>query len=204
MATVAPPAPVLDAQQTFRTLLNAMAHPGTLHYLTPRPGETPEQSVCFALIDFEVSYAIANPGDDDDADALEHWLAQRTGSRHASVADAAFVIAYGPLPDTAWHAILRGTLAFPDTGATIIYVLPAVGETAPGVPATRLTLAGPGIATTQELDVSGLAPAEFAALAHANREYPMGVDVILLDAAGRMACIPRSSRVQAMPLTEGA
>jgi alpha-D-ribose 1-methylphosphonate 5-triphosphate synthase subunit PhnH len=204
MATIAPPAPVLDAQRTFRTLLNAMAHPGTIDHLTPRTGETPEQSVCFALIDFEVSYIIANPGGGDDAEALEQWLAQRTGSRHASVADAAFVIAYGPLPDAAWHAILRGTLAFPDTGATIIYVLPAVGEAAAGAPVTRLTLAGPGIATTQELVVSGLAPAEFAALTHANREYPMGVDVILLDAAGRIACIPRSSKIQAMALTEGA
>src|SRR5258708_14917972 len=44
------------------------------------------------------------------------------------IGDASFTIAYGPLPETEWVHVRRGTLAFPDGGATIIYVLPAVGD----------------------------------------------------------------------------
>ena len=202
MTPIAPPVPVLDAQQTFRTLLNAMARPGTVHILPLRPGQTPAQAVCFALMDFEITYTIV--GLEDDAGELAQWIAVHTGCQRTGTADAAFVIAFGPLPDDAWPAIRRGTLAFPDTGATIIYCLSALGETYPSCIATWLTLSGPGIETTQELIVSGLPAIEFVALAEANREYPMGVDVILLDPAGRVACIPRSSKVQVVPLTERA
>jgi alpha-D-ribose 1-methylphosphonate 5-triphosphate synthase subunit PhnH len=194
--------PVLDAQQTFRTLLNAMARPGTIHMLPHRPGQTPEQAVCFALMDFEVSYAVATPG--SEVADLEQWIAVHTGCPRVAVADAAFILARGPLPDDAWASVARGTLAFPDTGATIIYALAAIGETVDDEMATRLSLSGPGIETTQELRVSGLPVAEFSARAHANREYPMGVDVIVTDPTGRVAGIPRSSRVQATTLTEGA
>ncbi len=200
-SAITPPAATLDAQQTFRVLLNAMARPGTVHTLPVRAGTSPERAVCFALLDFEVSYAIANSGDGNDTDALEQWIALHTGCRRAEVADATFVLAYGPLPDAAWAAIRRGTLAFPDTGATIIHVLPAVGEASPDSDGTRLTLRGPGIEDVQELIVAGLAPSAFASLAHANREYPLGVDVILLDRMGRVACLPRSTHVHAIAIT---
>lgn len=198
---ITPPAATLDAQQTFRVLLNAMAHPGTRYTLPLRAGVSPEQAVCFALMDFEVSYAIANPGDGDDTDALEQWIALHTGCRRTEVADAAIVLAYGPLPDDAWAAIRRGTLAFPDTGATIMYVVPAVGETYPDSGGMHLTLHGPGIEHEQELIVASLAPSAFASLAHANREYPLGVDTIFLDPTGRVACVPRSTRFHATAIT---
>jgi alpha-D-ribose 1-methylphosphonate 5-triphosphate synthase subunit PhnH len=199
---ISPPAPVLDAQQTFRTLLNAMAHPGTVNTLSVQPGETPEQAICFALMDFEVAYAIAAPG--DGADDLTRWIAVHTACQPAPIADAAFVIAYGPLPADAWAAIRRGTLAFPDTGATIVYCLPAIGETEVAGRGTRVTLTGPGIETVQTVTVTGLPAGEFAALTRANCEYPMGVDVILVDHAGHLACIPRSSKLVATTETEGA
>jgi alpha-D-ribose 1-methylphosphonate 5-triphosphate synthase subunit PhnH len=202
MTPISPPAPVLEAQQTFRTLLNAMARPGTIHTLTVNSGETPEQAICFALMDFEVAYAVAAPG--DGVDELTRWIAIHTACQPAPIADAAFVIAYGALPTDAWAAIRRGTLAFPDTGATIIYCLPAIGETEAVGRATRVTLTGPGIETAQTLTVTGLPASEFAALTHANREYPMGVDVILVDPAGHVACIPRSSKLVATTETEGA
>lgn len=201
---IVPPTATLDAQRTFRVLLNAMARPGTVHSLPLRDGVTPARAVCFTLMDFEVSYTVASPGNAD-TEALAQWIALHTGCRRTEIADAAFVLADGPLPHAAWAAVRRGTLAFPDTGATVIYALPAVGHPCPGSDGVRLTLRGPGIETERELILAGLVPAEFAALAHANREYPLGVDAIFLDGAGRVACVPRASRVQAAAIvaTEG-
>jgi alpha-D-ribose 1-methylphosphonate 5-triphosphate synthase subunit PhnH len=34
------------------------------------------------------------------------------------------------------------------------------------------------------------------ALATINAEFPLGIDLVLTDPAGRIACIPRSSRVR--------
>ena len=62
-------------------------------------------------------------------------------------------------------------------------------------PPPELSLRGPGIETTQCLTVSGLAASEFATLAEINQDFPLGVDTILTDASGRLACIPRSSTI---------
>lgn len=192
--TITPTVEVAGAQATFRTLLAAMASPGTIHTIMPRPGETPEDAVCFALLDHEVAFAVvaARGGD---VDARQREIALTTGSTPAPIGESAFILSYGPLGDAAWPAVRRGNLAFPDEGATVIYVLPAVGARRDGEPVIELTLTGPGIQTTQTLVLAGLPAREFAALAHANRDYPMGVDAVFVDDAGRVACVPRSSAI---------
>ncbi len=56
--TITPTEPVAAAQRTFRTLLTAMAKPGSVHFLSLRPGESPEEAVAFALVDHEVAFAV--------------------------------------------------------------------------------------------------------------------------------------------------
>lgn len=193
------PAAVHAAQRTFRTLLNAMARPGEIYQLAMAPDETPVFAVCTALLDFEVTYACTTTGMDtaESATALDQRIAQEIGCRQSSLAEAAFIIAYGALPAAAWEIVQRGTLAYPDRGATIIYAVSALGDDANGTAATALTLTGPGIEAERYLIVHGLNVTEFALLSLANSDYPMGVDVILLDPQGRVACLPRSCRIVA-------
>lgn len=197
MTPIVPAEPVFVAQQTFRTLLTAMSRPGTMHHLSLHADESPEFAICFALLDFEVAHAIVNTGARSDAAIadFEQRIALHTGSPQSDRDGASFIIAYGPLPDSAWASVRRGTLAFPDGGATIIYVLPTVGETVSTMITTRLTLTGPGIETAQDVMLSGLPGAEFGALSRANSDYPMGVDTIFVDAAGCVTCIPRSTKI---------
>jgi alpha-D-ribose 1-methylphosphonate 5-triphosphate synthase subunit PhnH len=187
----------VETQHTFRVLLEAMARPGTAQDLPLTPGEPPVLALLSTLADHEVGFSLLS-------DAAEHRpslpaLAQRisdlTGCTQCAVGEADFVVSFGPLPAFAWPLLRRGVPAFPDRSATIIYVVPGVDLLLPDLPAVRLTLRGPGIETEQCLAVSGLAASEFAMLAEVNQDFPLGVDTILTDASGRLACIPRSSTI---------
>ncbi len=197
MPLIAPPAAVHAAQRTFRTLLDAMARPGAVYQLALPPEETPEFAVCMALLDFEVTYFSATDGvrASERAEALERRIALEIGCQRSSLAEAAFIVSYGALPAAAWPVLRRGTLAYPDRGTTIIYVLDALGPATRDSESTSLALTGPGIESERYLTVGGLPASEFAQFAATNRDYPMGVDAILLDPRGRMACIPRSSAI---------
>ncbi len=202
MPLIAPPAAVHAAQRTFRTLLDAMARPGAVYQLALPPGETPEFAVCMALLDFEVTYC--STADDARAEALDRRIALEIGCQHTSFAESAFVVSYGALPAAAWPVLRRGTLAYPDRGATIIYVVDALGPTTRDSESTSLALSGPGIESERYLTVGGLAASEFQQFAATSRDYPMGVDAILLDPRGQVACLPRScTMIARAPGVEG-
>ncbi len=198
MPLIAPPA-VHAAQRTFRTLLNAMARPGEIYQLALAPGAAPEFAVCAALLDFEVTYACVPDGvsASDGATALDQRIALEIGCPQAPIEEASFIVSYGALPAPAWPLLRRGTLAYPDRGATIIYVIPAINPTERDREAISLTLTGPGIETERYLTLSGVEASEFQHLSAVNCDYPMGVDAIFLDASGRVACLPRSCNVVA-------
>lgn len=205
MTTAGGSSRMAGAQQTFRALLTAMARPGTVQTLPLLPGEQPEISLLFALADHEVTFALVGESAkrSHDMHALARQIGTLTGSTPSAVAEADFVVSYGPLPAGAWPKLRRGTPAFPDRSATIVYILPAIGLRLLDTPATALTLTGPGIETDQRLVVSGLNASEFTILAEANADFPLGVDAILTDPLGRMACIPRSSKIEALPISPG-
>lgn len=176
-----------------------MARPGEIYHLALMPDETPEFAVCMTLLDHEVTYAATTDGEQSDeaAAALEWRIALEIGCSQASLAEASFIVSYGALPASAWPVLRRGTLAYPDQGATIIYVVGAIGPTARDGEAISLALSGPGIETERYLTLSGLEASEFQHLSAANRDYPMGVDAIFLDPGGRVACLPRSCNIVA-------
>lgn len=194
--TITPTEPVAVAQRTFRTLLTAMANPGSVHFLSPRPGESPEESVAFALVDHEVAFAVVGESRVTGAVPVARRITVRTGSSEAAVPEAAFIFAYGALPKAAWATVRCGTLAYPDQGATILYRLPAIGVRAALSKPVRLRLSGPGIEHDVWLSLAGLPAGEFAARNAACRDYPMGIDCIFVDSAGQVACVPRSSTIE--------
>ena len=56
----------------------------------------------------------------------------------------------------------------------------------------HLTLEGPGIANTENVEIAG---SEYwmDARAEANKEYPLGVDMILIDRQSNIMCLPRTT-----------
>jgi alpha-D-ribose 1-methylphosphonate 5-triphosphate synthase subunit PhnH len=155
----------LDTQRAFRALLSATAEPGTVHTV---PAGLP--AILATLIDHEVIFA--EVGD-------AHW-------RHAD-----FVLIRGGDSGGELARVRQGTPLDPALGATAIYELDAVGT---GPVALRLT--GPGVGPRpRTLRLAGLSSAEVGLIRQTRAAYPCGVDVLLVDRAGRCAALPRSSTV---------
>lgn len=178
---------ILLGHAVYRPLLQAMSRPGTVQRLPATARARPLLAVLGALVDREVALHVAAV---DDA-ALQRELTGATGGRPARLEDADFVV----FPDGRSGGRLlrakRGTLEYPDLGATAVYAVRRCAEAGGFV-----VLRGPGIRDAARPTLDGLAPEELGLLREANREFPLGVDAIFVDAEGQVICIPRSTRIE--------
>jgi alpha-D-ribose 1-methylphosphonate 5-triphosphate synthase subunit PhnH len=191
---------VFDAQEHYRLLLDAMARPGTINVL-PRmslsapPALTGAAAlVGFGLLNADVSFY----ADGETADTVTRYLVVNTAARPESVDKADFVFAVGTASEALLAEMKKGTLPYPDEGATLIVSVEALASEAQalgGKPYLTLTLEGPGIQGKRTFFVSGLRGEIITSLQQCNLEFPLGIDLILTDPGHRIACIPRSSRV---------
>lgn len=157
---------VFDTQRCFRAVLDAMSEPGTVRQLG---GGLP--LVLATLVDHEVR--VAEAGD-------PHW------------SEADFVVVHGGSSGGRLADVRQGTLADPAAGATALYDVDAVGS---GPIAVVLT--GPGVGPApRTLRLTGLAAEEIDLFQQTRAGYPCGVDVILVDPAGRCAALPRSTALE--------
>lgn len=194
--------PVRDTQVTFRVVLDAMARPGTVRQLPVAARDAPVNpwlaAVLVTLLDHEVSLAI-EPF--DGSEALERFVRQRTAVAPAAVDAADFVVASADRLDPRLPVRLRqGTLAYPHDSATLLLLVPSLGE-APSGAGVKLDLAGPGVPRGHSVRISGLDPALFEARDEV-AEYPCGIDLILVDPSGRVAALPRTTAVQLANMPE--
>jgi alpha-D-ribose 1-methylphosphonate 5-triphosphate synthase subunit PhnH len=191
--------PVFGSQATFRAVLDAMARPGTLHHLPvadpacPLVAARPLTAILQTLLDHEVGFGVV--GAPEDTDRLSAYLVETTASRSVPLEEADYVVALGPLRPGLPLRLKRGEPAYPDRGATLICLVPPL--TGDRDEQIAVSLAGPGIPPDADTTVrlSGPSLAVLTALAAANAEPPCGIDLILVDPAGRIVCLPRSTRI---------
>ncbi len=177
--------PEILSHAVYRPLLQAMARPGTVQLLPEAARQEPVLHLLAALADEQVSLHVR--GDEP----LARALARETGCRLAPLEQADFVL----FPEARSEGLLarakRGTPEYPDAGATVLF---PVRSLAPG--GGRHRLRGPGIAGEALPLVEGLDPGEWRLLREANALYPLGVDAVFVDDAGRVLCVPRSTRIE--------
>jgi alpha-D-ribose 1-methylphosphonate 5-triphosphate synthase subunit PhnH len=184
--------PVFDAQKHYRLLLDAMARPGKINTLphmslTPPPGLSATAALIgFALLDADVSFCI-----EDEDPTMTRYLAVNTSARPRETQQADFVFAGGLASPELVTRMKKGTLSYPDDGATLILDVESLG-----VDGQPITLTGPGVAGERTLQVNGLNTALLTALQECNTEFPLGIDLILTDPDFHIACIPRSSKIK--------
>lgn len=182
--------PTLDAQATFRCLLEAIAHPGRIVTMPerlpapPAPLLAPAYAAALALLDFEtplwVDPALAMP-------AVIESLRLHCGCPIVSKTKACFALLAGPGAPLA--AFDQGTPEYPDRSATLIWQVD-------GLAGDRgVRLAGPGIRTSTLLHVEGLSADFWALWGMSHRRFPLGVDVVFVT-TDRLAALPRSIEVQ--------
>ncbi len=192
---------VFDAQEHYRLLLDAMARPGTINVL-PRMSLTTPQGlteaaalVGFALLNADVSFY----ADGEAADVVTRYLVVNTAASPETPEKADFVFAAGKASAALVTDMKKGTLPYPDEGATLVASVEALASEAQalgGKSYLALTLEGPGIRGKRTFFVTGLNSELVAGLQQCNEEFPLGIDLILTDPGHRIACIPRSSRVE--------
>ena len=188
-------------QSVFRILLNAMSRPGRIYEMKPFIGgwnyPVPEGfgnggaflvPVLMTLLDSEVSFCVT--GDKGTAEEITKF----TGAHISVTKDADFVIVpYGRKSSAVLEA-RRGTLKYPDGGATIVFCVDELNGKIDGY--SFLELKGPGIADTRKLQIKRIDPETFACLNEVNSEFPLGVDSFFIDDEGRLAAIPRSTAIE--------
>jgi alpha-D-ribose 1-methylphosphonate 5-triphosphate synthase subunit PhnH len=184
--------PVLDAQRTFRALLDAFSRPGRIQRLAlapaaPAPLGTALTATALTLADADTPLWLAPAYD---TPAVRQYLAFHCGAPFVTdPASAAFGLAPGAeLP--ALGELSQGELRDPDQSATAFV---DVTDLADG---GGWRLSGPGVRGSHRLTVHGL-PADFPVQWAANgARFPQGVDLVLT-CGDRLAALPRTTRMEA-------
>lgn len=184
--------PVHDLQRAFRKLVTAYSFPGRLADLSAEaeglepPAGWPALMPVLAwmLLDAETSFHCADP-------VLGDRLAMVSFSARRPLGEADFAFCAGSGPDfgLALERAKAGSLADPHLSATVV----ASADFSEAQPLYKLT--GPGIETSALCRI-GLAPGWLGLREGRNREFPLGLDLILVDAGHRLLALPRSVRVE--------
>ncbi|MTJ82772.1 MAG: phosphonate C-P lyase system protein PhnH [Telmatospirillum sp.] len=180
--------PVADANAVFRAVLSAISYPGRIVPLPVAPAPPPPLSLAAAAIlltlaDLETPVWLS-PG--LDGDGVRAWLAFHCGCPLVvEPGRALFAVT------ESWDMLSEfspGTAENPEQSATVILQVDSLR------PGRGMSLRGPGIPDVERLEVPGAGPSLVRALAGNHRLFPRGVDVVLA-AAGRLACLPRTIQV---------
>ncbi len=184
----------LGSQAVFRQALQALSHPGRCIAIcsdaqVPEGAHAASAALLLAMLDADcrvwLSPRLA-------AGPAALWLHFHTGCTVVSaVEDADFVWVAQDDAMPALHTMAQGTDAYPDQSATcVIDVAHLSAQAAEG----GWALAGPGIQTTQALNVQGLAPDFVAQRAANHARFPRGVDVFLAS-HNHLAGLPRTTHI---------
>ena len=184
-------APVLAAQTTFRTVMDAMARPGTIGRLAgvaaPAPLSASAAAVALTLLDYETPFWLDAPL--ADTGEVARFISFHTGARvtdDPAAAAFAFVAAPAMVPPFARFA--QGSAEYPDRSTTLVLQVTHLADGA------GMILHGPGIAGMRRLAASPLPQDFLAQLAENRTRFPRGVD-ILLASADAVVGLPRSLNV---------
>jgi len=181
-------------------VLDSMSRPGKINNINDFSGIKDGYQydsmlkILITLLDNEVTFSMsAQMGEQFKKDVAEF-----TGSIISEIQSADFYIARG---NELNHEILRlkkGTLQFPDDSCTVIMavdsIIRAVAEHS--LSASRLRLQGPGIKDYSFAAVEGLNLQNIDLIKQRNAEYPLGIDVILIDDYGNVLCLPRTVKIE--------
>jgi alpha-D-ribose 1-methylphosphonate 5-triphosphate synthase subunit PhnH len=181
--------PVLASQAVFRTVMEAMARPGTIAELdvaitSPAPLGVAAAALALTLLDFETLFwldpMLAAAPD------VDGWLKFHTGApRAADPASAAFAFVATSATVPGFDAFDLGSIEYPDRATTLVLEVETLND------GDVFHLSGPGIKESRTFAAAPL-PADFADRMAANRAlFPRGVDIVLT-CGRRLAALPRS------------
>ncbi len=185
---------VYESQEVFRTLLDALSQPGTIHHLPQTVAQrfVPALAPLAALVSHDVPFSICGGESVATSTAVE----RATFGRSVDPEFAVFIAALsGHTPDAG--SIRRGSAHRPDGGCQISYQIS--GRLVPGAPEeSTFSIAGPGVPTLRNISVEW-ATDQLSSLQQLlgarSDSWPMGFDIWLVDDFGQVVGIPRTSNI---------
>ncbi|TKT73558.1 phosphonate C-P lyase system protein PhnH [Afipia massiliensis] len=186
------PDPVLSSQSVFRSVMNALAGPGSIQAIAdtvhaPSPLIQATAAVALTLFDHDTPVWLDNHF--AGVPAISEWLRfQSDAPLTVDTSRASFALIHcgTALPDFETFAL--GTPEYPDRSTTLVVQLDTLTE------GPELILCGPGIKGTASLRAGALPP-DFVERIRANRAlFPRGVD-LLLTCGAKLVALPRSTHV---------
>jgi len=175
----------------------AASHPGERHTVD-RKGPPVEKNALLAdiaacLMDHEVTFALDGPWNSSMGPAVS----RRTGARAVEWDRADFVFVCGGTSLSRIGQARRGSLAYPDRGATVIYCLDeSPRDDGSGLSCERVRLTGPGVERPLHPQVEGVTMDEYRLLGDMNRDYPLGVDAFVIKENRYIMGLPRSTHIE--------
>jgi alpha-D-ribose 1-methylphosphonate 5-triphosphate synthase subunit PhnH len=183
---------VLSAQATFRSVMEAMARPGSVHRiaaLTGGPGVMMRGTAAIALTLFDHDTPVwLDPLMSETADVTK-WLKFHTGAPvTANSSICSFAMIGDPRTLPALDRFAFGSNEYPDRSTTLILQFESLTQ------GQTLELRGPGIDGTAVLQAA-IQPADLFERLEINRTlFPRGIDVVLV-ADDVIVAIPRTTRL---------
>src|SRR6266496_3197373 len=213
---------ILYSATTFRLLLDSLARPGKINrleyprrlgnppsfYSQPLSMDVPVNfyalGALLTLLDGEVSFVVAaNAQWQPSISPVVQWLTLRSNASVAKpeAADFAF-FCDGKSGGMITH-LDSGTLLEPEESTTAFYCVEQLADMSDTIVDLdgddewlTLELSGPGIRTQNIVHVAGLDMAEIEYINATRCNYPLGIDVYLVDVLGRCVGLPRTTRIQ--------
>ncbi|HLZ06907.1 MAG TPA: phosphonate C-P lyase system protein PhnH [Bradyrhizobium sp.] len=185
---------VPSAQSTFRSVMDAMARPGSVREVTATvgtPGSMMRGAAAIALTLFDHDTPIWLDTKMSETPEVAKWLKFHSGAPvvdDASISSFALIGDGAALPDLSRFAF--GTNEYPDRSTTLILQVESLTQ------GHAYELRGPGVDGTASLRAT-IAPMDlFERLAINETLFPRGIDVVLVSGDAIVA-IPRTTRLVA-------
>ncbi len=183
---------VLSAQSTFRSVMDAMARPGSVQRIVPMAGAPDTMmrgTAAIALTLFDHDTPLWLDARMAESPELVKWLKFHTGApvvQDSSIASFALISDGAALPQLERFAL--GTNEYPDRSTTLILQVDSLDA------GRSFELRGPGIDGVAILNAS-VKPFDLFERLHVNEAlFPRGIDVVLV-ADDALVAIPRTTRI---------
>ena len=167
-------------QKVFRRLVAAFSYPGRIYDIYDECGGEVLIGVLASLIDSNVGLA-----DPTQILSVDDW--SRLEAVNVAAEQANYIIDNGAA-SVDWQPLL-GSLECPERGATVILCVKAIGQ------GDTFYITGPGVSGEIALNVTGLNPSWLRHRDIWNENFPMGLDMLLMDSR-HIVALPRSARVK--------
>lgn len=188
---------VHDMQKGFRTILHCMSRPGTIENVSELSEKVTVSMeslpttfvVALTLLDREASFSIVGKNTQKTEDLFKAYTMAMKES--VQTADYVFITKQASKEQivSVFQQVKTGTLVNPQESATIILETEALNNLG------DLSMTGPGIECAVDVSIAGYE--QWIGERHrVNKEYPLGIDMILLDRQENIMCLPRTTVIK--------